>query len=228
MAGAIEEGYINMQSKSVVNQALAEHKIIAILRGLTREQVEPTVEAMYEGGIRLMEITFNQNSETGVEDTMWAIEKIIGLKLDGLYVGAGTIMTVAQADAAADAGAAYMLSPNLNISVMNQAHKRGLLTMPGCFTPSEIAAAYAAGADYIKVFPAGRIGPGYLKELQGPMGHIPLLAVGGIDQKNMWKYLDAGAKGVGVGSHITNLVEIQEGKYGNITKRAREYSKQVK
>lgn len=210
-----------------LKEIILDKKLVVILRGLAPEQIEPTVAALYEGGVRLLEITFDPKSPDCIEQTGAAIKAALAMQLEDFYVGAGTVMTVEQAQAAYDAGATFMLSPNLNVTVLKKAKELGMLTMPGCLTPSEIAAAHEARADIVKVFPASRVGATYFKELQGPMGHIPLSAVGGVDEHNLEAYLAAGAKSIGVGSNIVNLKDIENGDFNAVTEKAKKYTEQL-
>ena len=134
-------------------------------------------------------------------------------------------MTVEQTQAAKDAGATFILAPNVNFSVLEKARALGMGTVPGAMTPSEIAGAYEAGADVVKLFPAGELGIGYLKAVRAPINHIPLIAVGGVDHKNIGDFIRAGAIGAGIGSNIVNNRLIAEGRFQELTELARLYIK---
>ena len=101
------------------------------------------------------------------------------------------------------------------------------LSIPGVFTPTEIANAYDVGADYVKIFPAGELGPNYIKTVRGPISHIPMLAVGGINKENIKDYLSVGIEGVGIGSNIVDRNLIDQGKFEELTKLAKEYTEQI-
>lgn len=208
-----------------VKQQILDHKIIAILRNIAPRDILPTAQALYEGGIRLLEVTFNQ--QKGPEDTVEAI-KALCKEYDGkMSVGAGTVITKQQAQAAVDAGAKYMISPNTNIEVIKYTKERGALSIPGVFTPSEIIAAYEAGADFVKLFPAEVLGIPYIKAVTAPINHIPMLAVGGVDDKNLGQFLAAGVKGAGIGSNIVNAKLIKEQKFSELTALAKKYTDQI-
>ena len=204
-----------------------QHKIIAIMRGVAEDKVVSAAKALYEGGIRLIEVTFNQAKENGVIETSSAIKTLCSEFGDDMLIGAGTVMNCEQLEAAIDAGAKYIISPNSNTEIIRNTVKFGAVSMPGAFTPTEIAMAYDAGASFIKVFPAGQLGPGYIKAIKGPINHIPLLAVGGIDETNMIDYFKAGVVGIGVGSNIVNNKLIDDNKFDELMNLAKKYIQQL-
>ena len=179
------------------------HKIIAIIRGVKNELLFPLADVLYESGIKLVEVTINQSGE--ISDTLKAVCGLTERFNGKMGIGAGTVMTAAQAEAVIDAGAKYIISPNTSREVIERTKELGIVSIPGAFTPTEIAAAYSYGADYVKIFPVNAVGPEYIKAVKAPLSHIPLLAVGGIDADNITDYLDAGARGVGAGSALTNV-----------------------
>jgi 2-keto-3-deoxy-6-phosphogluconate aldolase len=187
-----------MKIKNIIN----ENKIIAIVRGVKNDALVPLVETLYTGGIRLVEITINQSGDP--KTTADAIYTLCE-KFDGrVEIGAGTVMNAAQTNLVIDAGAKYIISPNVSEEVIKRAKERGVISIPGAFTPTEAVTAYDYGADYVKVFPAGTIGASYIKAIAAPLSHIPFLAVGGIDHTNILDYLKSGACGVGIGGALTN------------------------
>ena len=158
---------------TTILEAMKQYRITAILRGIDREHLEPVVEALYAGGIRLLEITFNQGSATRLEDTAAAIARVKEIYGDRLHVGAGTVMSVEEVAAAHRAGAEFILAPNVDGMVIRAAVDRGLCAIPGAMTPTEIAGAYNAGAQIIKLFPAGNLGLGYCKAVMAPPEPYP-------------------------------------------------------
>ena len=208
---------------TTILEAMKQYRITAILRGIDREHLEPVVEALYAGGIRLLEITFNQGSATRLEDTAAAIARVKGIYGDRLHVGAGTVMSVEEGAAAHRAGAEFILAPNVDEMVIRAAVDRGLCAIPGAMTPTEIAGAYNAGAQIIKLFPAGNLGLGYCKAVMAPLNHIPMIAVGGVDQHNLPSFLKAGFLGAGIGSNLTDRRLIQAGDYQGLKALAEEF-----
>lgn len=201
---------------------IQKEKIIAIVRGLPVDTVLKVVQALYDGGIRFVEVTFSQNSPTCIEDTYRAIEAIAG-RFPELYVGAGTVVTMQQLYAAHRAGARYMISPNTNPALIREAKRLGMLAMPGAMTPSEIVEAYEAGADFVKLFPTDNLGAGYIRAIRAPLSHIPMLAVGGVNDENMEEFYRAGVCGFGIGGNIVNKKLIAAGDFAGMTELAWRY-----
>lgn len=209
-------------------ETIKKNKIIAIVRGIDGDHIVDTAKALYDGGIRLMEVTFDQSSPTAEQDTGSAIKAICEVMGDKVCVGAGTVMTTKQVDAAVDAGAKYIISPNINLDVIKRSIKRSAVSMPGAMTPTEIAAAYETGAEFIKLFPANILGTSYIKAIRSPISHIPMLAVGGINANNMLEYMEAGISGVGIGSNIVNKNLVEAEKFEELTALAKEYTQKIK
>lgn len=175
---------------------LKREKLVAIVRGITKEQARIIGEGLTRGGVRLMEVTMNTDG---------ALDMISDWRgrYDGTaYVGGGTVLDVDMAKEAVAAGAQFLISPNTDLAVIEYALERGIDIWPGAMTPTEIIAAYSAGAEIIKLFPMASLGLAYLKELQGPLNHIPLLATGGVTLDNLQDYFAAGAAAVGLGSAL--------------------------
>lgn len=206
-------------------EAVQHYHIIVALRGVSVEQMVPTAKALLSGGIHMLEVTFNQKS-AAITDTPAAIELIKKEFGPQILVGAGTVMTVQQVQLAAEAGAQYLLSPNFDPNVMAEAQRRNIPMIPGAMTPSEIAAAWNAGAALVKLFPADRFGLDYVKAIAAPMGHIPLLGMGGIHEQNLLDYLRLPTMaGVGIGSGIAKKSLIQSKDWGGLTAIADKYTK---
>ena len=202
-------------------------KIIAIVRGLAPEHMLKLAEALYAGGVDLMEVTFNQAKPETWKDTAAAIHAI-GQHMEGkMLAGAGTVLTEEQLQMAIDAGAKYIITPNTNPALIRKVKAAGLCAFPGALTPSEIEAAHEAGADAVKVFPAGSMGPAYIKAVRAPLSHVALMAVGGVNEKNTADFLAAGCCGVGVGGNLVNKDWIAAGEWEKITALAKEYRKAV-
>lgn len=204
---------------------IKEQGIIAIVRGVDVDHIVPMAEAMYAGGIRLIEVTFNQNDPDHLAKTGELIKTLNEKMGDKICVGAGTVMNEAQCMAAYEAGANYFISPNMSIPVIKKANELGVVSIPGALTPTEAATAYDNGADFVKLFPAGNLGVGYIKSVCGPLNHIPFLAVGGINAANRADFIKAGVKGVGVGGNLVDAKAIMAGEYDKITAAALEYTK---
>ncbi|MBQ4110882.1 MAG: bifunctional 4-hydroxy-2-oxoglutarate aldolase/2-dehydro-3-deoxy-phosphogluconate aldolase [Clostridia bacterium] len=205
---------------------ISKEKIIVIIRGLSEENVLKTTQAMYEGGIRLVEVTFNQSKPA--EETAKIIEKL-AKEFDGkVSIGAGTVVTEEQLIAAANAGAKYIISPNTDIGIIRKTKELGLVSLPGSLTPTEIVNAHNAGADFVKIFPVSSMSSDYIKNISAPLNHIKFLAVGGVDINNMESFFRQGACGIGIGGNIVNKKLIEAGEFDKITALAKEYTEKIK
>ena len=214
-------------SKEVLNRIL-EGKIIAIVRGVPSDEVVGLAKALLKGGISCIEVTFDQSSKEKAEDTLKAIGNIRQALGDQVCVGAGTVMTVEQVEAAAGAGAEYMISPNIKEAVIKRTKELDKISIPGAMTPSEVVDAYEMGADIVKMFPAGVLGPAYIKAVKAPLKHIPVAAVGGVNPGNCADFIRAGAVGVGVGGNLVSPQLVKEGRFEEITAIAQSYTDALK
>ena len=204
-----------------------ERKIVAIVRGLSPEYLIRLGHAFEESGIGLMEVTYNQSAPETWKDTANGIEAVEKEFGDRLLVGAGTVITLEQVSMTYNAGGHYLVTPTTQPEIIRAGKALGLGLYPGAFTPSEILAAYEAGADAVKVFPASCLGPGYIKAIRAPLSHIPLMAVGGVNEKNAADFLKAGCVGLGVGGNLVNKEWIRNGEWEKITALAKEFKKAV-
>ncbi len=204
-----------------------ERKIVAIVRGLSPEYLIRLGHAFEEGGIGLMEVTYNQSAPETWKDTAKGIEAVEKEFGDRVLVGAGTVITLEQVSMTYNAGGHYLVTPATQPEIIRAGKALGLGLYPGAFTPSEILAAYEAGADAVKVFPASCLGPGYIKAIRAPLSHIPLMAVGGVNEKNAADFMKAGCVGLGVGGNLVNKEWIRNGEWEKITALAKEFKKAV-
>ncbi|MBQ9937667.1 MAG: bifunctional 4-hydroxy-2-oxoglutarate aldolase/2-dehydro-3-deoxy-phosphogluconate aldolase [Oscillospiraceae bacterium] len=211
-----------------VIRAVEENKIVAIVRGIAAEKLIPVAEAMYEGGIRLLEITYSANGAVSDEQTAENIS-ILSKHFEGrMFIGAGTVITTKQVELTKEAGGKFIISPDTFVDVIKKTRELGLVSMPGALTPSEIQIANRAGADFVKLFPITSMGPSYVKAVKAPLTNVKLLAVGGVNLDNMKDYLNAGVCGFGIGSNITPKKCIEEGNYEEIVALSKKYVEIVK
>lgn len=207
--------------RETVIQWVEKEKIIAIVRGAEPEQCKAVAKALYDGGIRLMEITYDQRHPESWQATADAIGAL-AKEYDGrMFVGAGTVTSPELVVLTARAGGAFIISPDTDVEVIKKTRKLGLVSMPGALTPSEIKTAHNAGADFVKLFPAGSLGADYLKAVKAPLSHIKLMAVGGVNEENAAEFLKAGAAGLGVGGNLAKKAWIEAGEYEKLTAAAR-------
>jgi 2-dehydro-3-deoxyphosphogluconate aldolase/(4S)-4-hydroxy-2-oxoglutarate aldolase len=217
-----------MINREAVLNDIEENKIIVIMRGFTTEQLICAVDAMEKGGIRLVEVTFDQSGIVS-DDTTAKNIRTLKEKFEGrVRVGAGTVMTEKQVELTAYAGGKFIISPDTNPDIIRKTVDMGLVSIPGSITPSEATLAVRSGADFVKMFPVGEMGSSYLKAVAVPLSHIRFLAVGGVTENNAQEYIKAGACGIGVSSSIANVKLIKEGKFDEIAKLAENYLKAVK
>lgn len=204
-----------------VIHAVREKKLIAIVRGMYGAVCTNLARALLAGGITLLEVTFDPSSPARWKDTTDTIKALTEALGGQLHVGAGTVLLPEQVEMAQRAGAEFILSPDVNEAVIRKTTALDLVSIPGAMTPTEILTAHCCGADFVKVFPVAGLGAGYLAALRKPLGHIPLLAVGGVDEENLTSFLAAGAVGVGMGGNLVNRAWLETGDFDRITRCAR-------
>ena len=204
--------------RSEVIKQIEQNKIIAIMRGVETDVAVRVAEALYKGGIKFVEITFNQSDKNSFTQTANAIKAIKTAMQGKMCVGAGTVITVEQLQLARDAGAEYIISPDTDEDIIKKTVEMGLVSIPGAYTATEVKKAHNAGADFVKLFPCASAS--YLKALKAPLSHIRFLAVGGVDLTNAKDFIKAGASGIGVGSLLINKDWINAGKFDKITETA--------
>lgn len=209
-------------SQAVLDKIL-EDKIIAIVRGIPSSQIVSLAAALEKGGVTCMEVTFDQSSEEKARDTLVAIRAIKEALGDRMCVGAGTVMTAEQVRQAVEAGAEYMISPNVDEEVIRETKRLDKVSIPGAMTPTEAAFAYKCGADIVKMFPAGLLGVDYIRAVKAPLKHIPLSAVGNVTVENCAQFLEAGAVGIGVSGNLVSKKLVEEGRFDEITATAKAY-----
>ena len=201
---------------------IREEKLIAICRGVEASQCLRVAEALWEGGFRFVEITFDQRRPESWQTTADAIAAVAGQFRGRMEAGAGTVVSVPLAELAAQAGARYIISPDVNPAVIRRTKELGLISMPGALTPTEAMTAVEAGADFVKLFPISELGVGYVKALRAPLSHIDFMAVGGVNAENLRAFLDAGCVGAGIGGCLVNRKWIEAGEFDKITRMAAE------
>ena len=167
---------------------LLDYKIIAIARGIDEAHIIPTIQALIDGGIKAVELPLSHSSKESYKETLNIIKKAHDTFGDKIYLGAGTVLSTKEVEDAARAGAEYMISPNMNVDVIKKTKELGKGSMPGALTTTEVVTAYEAGADVVKIFPAGNFGESYIKALQGPCDFIPYAAVGAEKQYDPYDY----------------------------------------
>ena len=195
---------------------LTDDGVVAIARRLAPADVPEISDALLAGGIRAFELTLNEPEDAALR-SIEAAAAYATASGTPISIGAGTVLSVASAERAVNAGASFLVSPHLDAEIVRWAAARGVPMLPGAATPTEVFAAWNAGAAAVKVFPASALGPAFLRELRGPFPDIPLQPTGGITAGNAADYILAGAIAVGIGSWL-----FAGGTAASITERARE------
>jgi 2-dehydro-3-deoxyphosphogluconate aldolase/(4S)-4-hydroxy-2-oxoglutarate aldolase len=201
-------------SKDEAAQRIRETGVLPVIRAASKEEAKALIEAIRAGGIDTIEVTMTVPG---------AIELIAELASDQeILIGAGTVLDTETASRCIDAGAKFIISPALNFETIEYCNNAGVVVMPGALTPTEVVNAWNAGADFVKVFPAGALGgASYLKSLKAPLPHIKLIPTGGVNLNNATDFIRAGAEAVGVGADLADVNAIREGDSDKITETAR-------
>lgn len=206
-----------MTSKEIL-AFITEVGIVPIVRTSSADAALRSVEAIYNGGVRAAEVTMT------VPGAVRVLEKLADQFGGKLVLGAGTVLDPETARACMLAGAEFFVTPSLRVSTIEMAKRYSKVICPGALTPTEVLAAWEAGADVVKVFPCGNVGgPKYIKALKGPFPQIEMVPTGGVNLENTGDFLKAGACAVGVGAELVDAKTVQEGRFDIIQERARQY-----
>ena len=205
-----------------VLEALLAAKIVAVVRMKDAARLEATAAALRRGGVTAIEITM---TVPGAVDIIRAMARD---KAPGTLVGAGTVLDAGTATEVIAAGADFVVSPILDLGMVQACRAAGVLAAPGAFTPTEIVAAWRAGADIVKVFPATSLGPQFVRDLRGPLPHIRLMPTGGVTVENARDFLAAGASCVGIGTALVDAKAVEAGDWEGLAARARRASRPSK
>jgi 2-dehydro-3-deoxyphosphogluconate aldolase / (4S)-4-hydroxy-2-oxoglutarate aldolase len=210
-----------MRSEQVIERIEAG-RIVAILRGDFGGREEEIVNALVDSGITAVEATLNS---PGAIDSIGRIAATFGSRI---AVGAGTVLRPEEVERAADAGARFIVSPNLDPKVVEVTKRLGLVSAPGCFTPSEIVVAMDAGADAVKLFPAQCLGPDFIKAMRGPLPNVRLIPTGGVTPETARGHIAAGAWALGVGSELIGKYVMNDEGFESLRRRASDFAEAVR
>ncbi len=203
-------------------QRVLDSGLVAIIRAPNGDQLVEVAEALLEGGIDVIEVTF---TVPGVLDIISKVRDALG---DRILLGAGTVLDTESARAALLAGAEFLVTPTVNTRVIELCNRYDKVIMPGGFTPTEVLTAWEAGADIVKVFPADIGGPNHLKALKGPFPQIRLLPTGGVTLDTLGSFVDAGACAVGLGSALVEKQALANRDLDRIRDLAAQYVARMK
>lgn len=205
-----------LAQEQILNR-IASGGVIPVIRAANVDDALRAVEAIYAGGISVMEVTLT------VPNAIAVIRQVVKEYGDKILTGAGTVLTEQQAKECLDAGAQFLVSPGLAPSVLSVAKARGVLAIPGVLTPTEVMSALQAGHSLVKVFPCGSVGgPKYLKALRGPFPQLSMIPTGGVSAANAGDYILAGALALGIGGELVDASAIRSGNTEKITAAAKE------
>lgn len=205
-------------SRVEVIKQIKETGVIPVVRATSADEAMRAIDAIREGGISVLEITMTVPGAVGV------IEEVSARYGKDALVGAGTVLDPETATACINAGAQFVVSPALNLETIACCQRHDVAVMPGALTPTEVVQAWTAGADFVKVFPAGAVGgPSYLKALKAPLPQIELVPTGGVSLKTAADFIKAGAAALGVGADLVDIKAIREGQASLITERAKQF-----
>jgi 2-dehydro-3-deoxyphosphogluconate aldolase/(4S)-4-hydroxy-2-oxoglutarate aldolase len=211
-----------MEKRDVSNRMITEG-LIPVIRVSSAQEAVDVADAVKEGGVSFIEITM---SVPGAIDT---IKELTKKYKDDIIMGAGTVLDPETGRAALLAGAQFIVSPTLNLDLIQLAHRYSAVVIPGAMTPTEILTAWNAGADMVKVFPAAQLGgPEYLKALRGPLPQILLVPTGGVNLQNAGAFIKAGATALGVGGELVDKKALKDKKFNVITENARAFLKAIR
>ena len=211
-----------MEKRDILNRMTAEGLIPVIRVSSAREAME-VADAIKAGGVSFIEITMS------VPGAIDVIKELSQKYKDDIILGAGTILDTETGRAALLAGAQFIVTPTLNLDLIQLAHRYSVPIVPGAMTPTEILTAWNAGADMVKVFPAAQLGgPEYIKALRGPLPHILYVPTGGVNLQNAGAFIKAGATALGAGGELVDKKAVAEKKFNVITENARAFLKAIK
>jgi 2-dehydro-3-deoxyphosphogluconate aldolase/(4S)-4-hydroxy-2-oxoglutarate aldolase len=204
-----------------VTRSIEAAGVVAVVRLKDATAGREVAEALAAGGVSAIEITMT------VPGAVALIEKLAQTTPSHILIGAGTVVDATTARDVIAAGARFVVSPILKLEVIAACHSHDVPAMPGCFTPTEIATAWEAGADIVKVFPATTLGPAFFKDVRGPLPHVRLMPTGGVTRENAGAWIRAGAVAIGVGTALVDPVAVAERRFDVITDNARHFVKAV-
>ena len=203
---------------STLNQIL-KSKIVAIVRGADPADVLRIADALQLGGVNILEVTLNS------PNALQVINALTG-KMKNMLIGAGTVLSAADAKASIEVGAKFIISPNVNVETIVATKKLGIVSIPGAYTATEVVTAHSSGGDIIKIFPATNAE--YIKVLRGPLSHIPMMPTGGITPENISEFKKAGAVAFGIGTSLVDAKHKITREYLNrITENARKFMQAI-
>ncbi|GGE24448.1 2-dehydro-3-deoxy-phosphogluconate aldolase [Marinithermofilum abyssi] len=206
-----------MLPKVSLIQRMTESGIIAVIRRVPKDRIPPLVESLIKGGVTALEITVDS---PGVYSVLRKVSEVIG---ERAVIGAGTVIDATSAERAIESGAEFLFSPSLHPDVIRVALRHGKVAVPGVMTPTEMIMALEYGADMVKIFPAGVLGPKYIRDILAPFPQIPVIPTGGINLENVASFIEAGAAAVGIGGELVDRRSVETSDFERIARTAELY-----
>lgn len=213
---------MSAHSRADTVRAIEACGVVAVIRLQDASKLRGVVDALAAGGVRALEVTMT------VPGAVRLIEQIAPTLSGEFVLGAGTVLDSETARACILAGARFVVGPVFRPEVVAACHRYDVAVMPGCFTPTEILTAWEQGADIVKVFPATALGPGYFKDVRGPLPQVRLMPTGGVSLENAAEWIRAGAVAIGVGGALVDPKLVAAGDFAGITERARRFIERVR
>ncbi len=220
MNGTLPGAMDGSASRSTIDLILREHFVV-IARNIEPKDMAEFAEALFEGGVLLLEVTFAQDRDDRIGRTGAAISSICARMGSRMRIGAGTVLSLDEVRAAKDSGATYIISPGTKASIIEETKRLGMVSIPGAMTPSEIVHAWDSGADIVKLFPADDLGYHYIRNVRAPLPHIPLMATGGVNPETIPEFLAAGIAAVATGVTVFKPDLVARRDYAAVTALAR-------
>lgn len=208
-------------TRADVVRAIEAAGVVAVVRLSKAAAVRDVADALAEGGVSAIEIAMTVPNAVGL------IETLVRTTPAHILIGAGTVLDAATAERVIGAGARFVVGPVFRPDVITTCHRHDVPAMPGCFTPTEILSAWDAGADIVKVFPATALGPGFFKDVRGPLPQVRMMPTGGVTKANAGEWIRAGAVAIGVGTALVDPSAVANRRFDVITENARQFVQAV-
>jgi len=210
-------------NKTEVIKRIKDVGLIPVVRAASADEAMRAIEAIRKGGLSILEITMT------VPGAIALIEQVVARYGSDALVGAGTVLDASMARACISAGAQFIVSPALNVETIDTCRRAEVVVLPGALTPTEVVHAWSAGADFVKIFPAGAVGgASYVKALKAPLPQIELVPTGGVSLKTAAEFIKAGASALGVGADLVDIKALREGQDYLVSERARQFVELVR
>lgn len=213
---------------NAIMETILKEKLVIIARGIPAEKLVMAAQAMHGAGIVLLESTFDHSLPDPIADNTAKLKALIKAMDGKMAIGAGTVLTVKEVQAAHDAGCGYIISPSTNPEVVAETKRLSMLSIPGAMTPTEIMRAWDLGADMVKLFPADDLGVHYIRNIRAPLPHVPLMATGGVNPATVPEFLQAGINALGTGITVLRRDLVEAEDYLGIAALARAHAEAVR